>query len=420
MVSAPRRYFVTNTKCAWRFQTTERPLRMFGSGSHRGDIDQYDTLLGMKVTVRVKLTPDDEQRASLVSTLEVLNAACDGLSDVALASGVFRARMLQRAHYHDLKTVYGLGAQPALHVIEKVADAYTLDTRTKRSFSPYGAVAFDDRCLSWQVPEVGNGGTVSIWTVDGRLKGVRFVGRPADVARIRQYRRGETDLMLVDGELYLAATVDVPAPAVTVPSGWLGVDMGIVNIAVTSNGVVHSGKALNRYRKRQLALRAELQAKRTKAARRRLKARRRKETRHTTHVNHMIAKQIVAEAERTGHGIAVENLTGMRNRVRLRKPQRVSLNSWAFGQLGQHLTYKATQAGVALVQVDPRYTSQECAECGHIDRRNRPNQATFTCTACGVIATSADHNAARVIAKRAPAAWAAVNQPQPVKPAHAA
>lgn len=379
----------------------------------------------MKLTVRVKLTPDAAARVSLLSTLVTMNRACDALSDVAWASKSFRQFDLHRAHYRDLKTVFGLGAQPAIHVIGKVADAYKLDTKTKRQFSKHGAVGFDDRCLSWQVPEVGNAGTVSIWTVDGRTKNIPFVGRAEDVARIRNHRQGESDLMFDGEDFFLAATIDVPdVPVNLPPSGtqagdWIGVDMGIVNIAVTSDGDKNSGSKLNRYRLRQQRLRAELQRKGTKAAKRRLKSRRRKEARHASHINHTIAKRIVAEAERTGRGIAVEDLTGIRDRARLRKPQRTQLHTWAFHQLGQHLTYKAARAGVALVPVDPAYTSQECAECGHIDKKNRPNQATFTCTDCGVIAESADHNAARVIAKRAPEAWDAVNRPQ-LQAAHAA
>ena len=373
----------------------------------------------VKLTVRVKLTPDEDVKLSLLSTLERLNKACDALSDVAWDGRVFKARRLQNAHYQDLKTVFGLGAQPALHVIEKVADSYKLDKKTKRQFGKHGAVAFDDRCLSWQVPELGNAGTVSIWTVDGRIKNVPFVGRAEDVHLIRKHRQGESDLFFDGTVFFLAATIDIPDVPVNLPlsgtqsGNWLGVDMGIVNIAVTSDGVEYSGSVLNRYRKKQVRLRAEPQQKGTKAAKRRLKARRRKEARHASHINHKIAKQIVAEAERTGRGISTETLTGIRNRARLRKPQRTSLHSWAFHQLGSFLAYKAARAGVAFVQVNPAYTSQECAECEHIDKRNRPNQATFACRDCGVIAISADHNASRVIASRAPAAWDAVNRPKP-------
>ncbi|WP_345532660.1 zinc ribbon domain-containing protein, partial [Microbispora amethystogenes] len=50
-------------------------------------------------------------------------------------------------------------------------------------------------------------------------------------------------------------------------------------------------------------------------------------------------------------------------------------------------------------------TSQTCSSCGHVDKRNRPDQATFACTSCG-FAEHADVNAARNIAARGVAGWA--------------
>jgi hypothetical protein len=38
---------------------------------------------------------------------------------------------------------------------------------------------------------------------------------------------------------------------------------------------------------------------------------------------------------------------------------------------------------VPVVYVDPRYTSQGCSACGHVSKKNRPNQATFACMSCG-------------------------------------
>jgi IS605 OrfB family transposase len=138
--------------------------------------------------------------------------------------------------------------------------------------------------------------------------------------------------------------------------------------------------------------------------------RRRKEARHAANVNHTIAKTIVTEAARTGRGIAVEDLTGIRDRVRLRKPERVTLSSWSFHQLGAFLSYEARRAGVPLVEVDPAHTSQTCHRCGHRDKRNRPDQETFLCRSCGVVA-HADHNAALNIAQRGVEGWGAVNRP---------
>ncbi|WP_434097035.1 zinc ribbon domain-containing protein [Streptomyces mirabilis] len=63
----------------------------------------------------------------------------------------------------------------------------------------------------------------------------------------------------------------------------------------------------------------------------------------------------------------LEDLAGIRERVRLRKPQRVTHSSWSFHQLGSFIAYKARKAGAPVVHVDPAYTSRTCAGCGHID-----------------------------------------------------
>lgn len=135
-----------------------------------------------------------------------------------------------------------------------------------------------------------------------------------------------------------------------------------------------------------------------------MKKRRRKEARRARDINHKIAKHVVAEAERTGRGIALEDLTGIRARVRFRKPQRATHSSWAFAQLGQFIAYKARKAGVPVVHVDPAYTSRTCAECGHIDKANRVCQARFVCRSRGVVA-HADWNGSRNIRHRAEELW---------------
>ena len=141
-----------------------------------------------------------------------------------------------------------------------------------------------------------------------------------------------------------------------------------------------------------------------------MKKRRRREALYAKDVNHCISKRIVAEAPRSGRGLALEQLKGIRARVKARRPQRATLRSWAFAQLGDYLTYRARRAGVPVHYVDPRYTSQVCSSCGNIDKHSRTDQATFECTCCG-FAEHADRNAARNIASRAVADWAAVKRP---------
>jgi putative transposase len=142
-----------------------------------------------------------------------------------------------------------------------------------------------------------------------------------------------------DGTWYLYATCDIPDVETKQPDGFLGVDLGIANIATTSDGTRLCGKGLNRVRHRHQRLRAKLQQVATKSAKRLLKKRSRKEARFAADTNHTIAKRIVTAAEHTGRGIALEDLGGIRDRVRLRRPQRVMLHSWAFHQLATFVAY---------------------------------------------------------------------------------
>ena len=393
------------------------------------------TLSDVKVVVQVRLYPDPEQAAALKDTLTACNAAANHVAVVVQEQKPRTVIDVQKLVYTDVKTLFGLSAQPTIHAAKKAFDAHKTRKALIRSgrmgkpgsvrrariegkpveFRTDAAQPFDDRCLSWQIPAEGNSGTVSIWTVRGRLRGIEFRGSQQQVARLREYRKGESDLVFRDGMWFLYATCDLPEPEASEPDGWLGVDLGIVNIAYTSTGESWSGGAVTFRRKKSQHLRSKLQAKGTQSAKRLLKKRSRKEARFVTDLNHKIAHRIVAEAQRTGHGIAIEELDGIRERARLRKPQRATLHSWAFHQLGQFLEYKAALAGVPFVKVDPAYTSQTCSQpkCGHCEKANR-NREKFVCRRCGTI-SHADHNASRNISVLGQPEWdRLVGQKSPV------
>jgi IS605 OrfB family transposase len=380
-----------------------------------------------KIVVPVKLVPDHQVNSDLVATLRVCNVAANHISDVAWNRRIFRKYDLQQVSYGEVRSIYGLGAQATVRCIKKVADAYNSGDpkfrRTRqRTFRWDSAQPFDARNLAWDV----SGRTVSIWTINGRAKAVPFVCADWQAELLASCPIGESDLVSRDGDLYLYATVDVEdRPLNESPSGWLGVDLGIVNPAVTSDGETlprpirlpgpkgkpghpdrqGSGGHVNSVRYRNLKLRRKLQKKGTRSAKRLLRKRSGRESRFAKDVNHRISKTIVAEAERTGRGIAREQLEGIRDRARFRKPQRAALHSWSFHQLGSFIDHKSARSGVPVVSVDPAYTSQRCSGCGHIHRKNRPNRDTFLCTRCG-LSLPADLNAAINIAMSGADGWA--------------
>ncbi|WP_322656370.1 RNA-guided endonuclease InsQ/TnpB family protein [Streptomyces justiciae] len=193
------------------------------------------------------------------------------------------------------------------------------------------------------------------------MKHVAFTGEAEQLATVAEHRQGESDLLCQGGQWYLLVTCEIAEAEPNVhPVGFVGVDLGIVNIATTSTGTRHSGRRINRTREQDRKLRAKLQKKNTKSAKRRAKKHAGKEARRARDINHKISKCIVAEAQRTARGITLEDLGGIRSR--------------------------------------------ECSRCHHMETANRPSQATFTCRSCG-FAEHADHNASHNISHRGWWTW---------------
>jgi putative transposase len=324
--------------------------------------------------MQLKLLPTPEQADALKRTLETANAACDYISQVAWESRTFRQFPIHRLTYHAVRETFNLAAQLAVRCVAKVADAYKRDKDTQRTFAPLGAVAFDERILAYQRA------SVSIWTMDGRQT-IPFVCGARQQALLA-FRRGESDLAFVRGNWYLFATADIETPEPMDVDDVLGIDLGVTNIAVDSDGAIYSGTAIKHVRYRHRRLRNKLQRLGTLGRRRRLRVWAGQEARFAKHTNHVISKQIVAKSECTKCAIAVEDLTHIRTRIKARRTQRVTLHAWSFAQLQAFIAYKALGCGIPVHRVDPRNTSRPCPKCGHIAKANRKTQSSFVCLSC--------------------------------------
>jgi len=344
----------------------------------------------VKLTIQLKLLPTAAQADALKRTLETANAACDYISNVAWASRTFGKFALQKLCYQDVRQAFGLTAQMVIRALAKVADAYKLGADTKRAFRPTSAIAYDDRILSFAMPD----SSVSIWTLQSR-QSIPFVCGERQRALLST-RRGETDLAFVGGNWYLFVTCEVHEPAPLDVVDVLGIDLGVTNIAVDSDGEIHSGTPIKNVRYRHRRLRNKLQKKGTKHSRRRLRLLAGQEARFAKHINHCLSKRVVAKAKRTKRAIAVEDLRHIRTRVRARRSQRAALHSWSFAQLQAFIGYKAALAGVPVHRVDPRNTSRTCPSCGYCAKANRKTQSAFVCLSCG-FADLADRIAAENI-----------------------
>jgi IS605 OrfB family transposase len=339
----------------------------------------------MKLTLQIKLLPDDGQAKALLTTLKEANIACDQISDVVWRERVFNQFKVHHLVYHPLKKTTRLSAQMLIRCISKVIDAYKLDKKRKRTFKPLGAIAYDSRILSYKET------SVSIWSVDGRLK-IPFV---CHNPKYLPYVKGEADLVCKKGKFYLFQVVEVPEDDVKDIDEFIGVDFGVTDIATLSDGASFNSKMINKVRDKRFKVRKSVQSKGTRGSRKLLKRLKGREQRFASITNHTISKAIVEKAKSENKGIAIEDLTHIRARTTVRKKQRRRHHSWAFSQLRIFLEYKARLAGIPLVVVNPQYTSKACNACKAIGNRNGKH---FSCPSCGNN-TDADVNAAKNIAQ---------------------
>lgn len=342
----------------------------------------------MKLTLKIKLLPDKEQANSLLKTIKEANIVCNAISDIAWERKCFQQFKLHKESYHAIKSSFNLSSQVIVRCISKVADAYKLDKKVKREFRPFGAISYDARILTYKPNNI-----VSIWSIGGRIK-IPFVCHRPDWL---PYIKGEADLICRKGKYFLLQTIDVPDEEVKDMDEFLGVDFGLTDLAVTSDGKKHSAEWLNNYREKRQRIRSSVQSKGTRNSKKLLKRLSGREKTTATIQNHTISKSIVKSAKEQGKGISIEDLTNIRfTSKRRNKKFRTKLGKWNFSQLRSFLTYKSLLNGVPLVVVNPRYTSQTCNECKHIGKRTNK---VFKCVNenCKVDTMDADINASKNI-----------------------
>jgi IS605 OrfB family transposase len=349
-------------------------------------------------TIALTLRPDAAQVAMLERLQQRWVAACAFISALAWRERLWNANSLQRRVYGEVRQRFDLLAQHTCLAVRAVAASYRTDRTCCHVFRRTSAVIFDARLYHLRAT------VVYLATPEGRLRIPVTLGGTQRAQLAAATSLAQADLVRDEqGRWRLLVAAQYADPPSSTPTDVLGVDLGVVNIAADSDGTLYSGAQLRGLRIRHRRLRTRLQAKGTKSARRLLRKRSRRERRFARDTNHVISKRIVAVAQRTGRGIALEELTHIRGRVTARKPQRATLHSWAFGQLRQFIEYKAQMGGVLVVAVDPRNSSRTCPACGYVAKANRPSQATFYCQSCSFSGV-ADLVAATVLRDRGRAA----------------
>ena len=353
----------------------------------------------MKLTLKIKLLPSEQQKHLITTTMREVNIVCNAISVIAFDKKIFNQFKIHHEVYHPFKSKSNLSAQMLIRAISKVCDSYKIGKKIKRKFKLLGGITYDSRILTYKPDDI-----LSLWLLGGRQK-IPFV---CHNKKYLPYIKGEADLVYKKGKFYIFQTVDIPDKDIEDIEEFIGVDFGLTTIAYTSDNVEFSADGLNKYREHRQKVSSSIQSKGTKSSKKLLKRLSGKERTHASIINHTIAKQIVSSAKEQSKGIAIEDLTNIKATSKRRnKKFRTKLGEWSFFQLRSFLEYKSLLNGVKLVVVNPRYTSQTCSECKHIGKRTNK---VFKCTNtnCKVDTIDADYNASKVISLLG----ASINKPE--------
>ena len=335
------------------------------------------TRMKQVTTVACKLQVTKNISSEIDELLVVFAAACEWVNANTPKDLTNKTKM-QKLVYNQVREQFGLSSNLAIQALRRVCSnrkTARQKNRNIRKFSPTSAT-YDARIFSFRESDW----SISIKLLKSRAKIPLHIGNYQRGILKGQDPKSATLVKRRNGDYYIHINLEHDVPEPYEAKEVLGLDLGRVDICHTSEGDKWDGKNLKAKRNHYAWLRLILQKKAslgTRSSRRRcrqlLQRLSGKEKRFRAALNHVISRRLVDQAATNGQAIAIEDLTGIRERTNQEprsKTERRHSNNWSFYMLRQFLTYKCVLKSVPLILVNPAYTSVSCHKCLHIGNRN--------------------------------------------------
>ena len=342
------------------------------------------------ITSKLQILVNPSEKQILCDTMKAYSDACNYISEYIYKTHNLSRYSVQEDTYYQVREVYGLRSQMAVSCVRTVIAKYkTILENQNEWIKPVFRLPQLDLVWNRDYSLNTKNDIFSVNTLNGRIK-VTFYKNGFEQYFSDDCKFGTAKIVNKHGKYYLhiPVTYDIEESNISDICNVVGIDRGINFVVATydskhKSGFV-SGKAIKQKRASYSKLRKELQMRQTPSSRRRLKAIGQQENRWMQDVNHQVSKALV-ESNPKHTLFVLEDLSGVRNATeRVRTKDRYVSVSWSFYDLEQKLIYKAKQNQSTVIKVDPRYTSQCCPVCGHIEKANRDKKIhLFTCKNCG-------------------------------------
>lgn len=351
---------------------------MSGEDSNREAVN----LLNVFRTIKVALPYDN----ALFQTAIAFNRACQLVLDYGSQAKTYNKNKLNRETYRKVRESVPNLPSALVQTARDQASEMLKRSSLARTVKKQLSVRYDRRTFKFY-PDSNR---VSLTTVFGRIN------FPFKRYAYMDKWKGEytnAQLLIKRRRAFLNIQVKLPdKPRQPMGQEVLGIDRGIMNIAVCSDNSFYNSNHLRAVKGRYEFLKHKLQSAGTRSAKRHLQRLSGRERRFARSVNHIISKAIVNKPYKV---FALEKLNITKKKTNGKQFNR-KLGSWSFSELQRFISYKAEELGKLVVPVNPRHTSQTCSRCGYVDRKSRQGRI-FKCRNCG-FELNADLNAAHNIA----------------------
>lgn len=328
-----------------------------------------------KRTFKLKLIGD---YSNIVDVSDSYINAANWLSQIVFSRDTIEnPNKLAREFYSTVRKKFGLPSQVSLSLFRHIVSSY----RTMKSNRVNSLAIYKKRTIP------------IVWKRDFNLsrRGLTIWGQKFDF-RSQELPEGkwvDSKLKKINGTWYLCLVIKVKIQPLKDKGTILGVDSGIKNIATavdqaTGKTLYIKGSVFEHRRQQIQQVRAKVSSVGTPSSKRLLKRLSRKEKSVTQEAMHLASKELVSFAKSVNAmTIVLEDLSGVRKSSKPKgKRFRASIHRWPYALLHFFVEYKAISEGISTEYVDPRYTSQGCPICGHVNKANRV-KLSFTCKSCG-------------------------------------
>jgi IS605 OrfB family transposase len=350
-------------------------------------------------TIKLKLEYDEV----LKNTAILYTKACQTVLDYGFKEKTFHSNKLNKGTYNQIRQeIPQLPSGLVQTARDQAKDILKREKckilATKKSLQ----IRYDKRTFKF----FPDNSIVSLSTIKGRLN---FIVKIYDYCK--QYLHGQftnAQLILRKNKISINIQVKLPDIKPIVGDKVLGIDRGITNIITCSDNTFINSKHLRKVKGNYQYLRSRLQSVGTRSARRKLRKLKGRERRFTLDLNHRLAKEVASKP----YDVFVVEKLDIKKKKQKGKKFNKKLGNWSFDQFLRLLKYKVENLGKTIIEIDPKYTSQQCSKCGFISKENR-YKSIFLCKQCG-FELNADLNAARNIGLLGKSQLTRLNVNQPI------